>query len=117
MIIYNINLVSWKLCTIVLPWSIFEYQKLPIGLWNSPDIFQEKPYWQIHPNLSKPFVIHMETSKVQLGAVISQDNKPIAFYSRKLNPVQDNDTTTERECRNSQGPQKHSLRSANKSTY
>ena len=39
----------------------------------------------------------MAVSKVQLGAVIRQDNKPIAFYSRKLNPVQGNYTTTERE--------------------
>ena len=39
----------------------------------------------------------MDTSKVQLGAVISQDNKPIAFYGRKLNPVQVNYTTIERE--------------------
>ena len=28
--------------TIVLPWGKFEYQKLPMGLCNSPDIFQEK---------------------------------------------------------------------------
>ena len=33
---------SRKLCTIVLPWGKFEYQKLPMGLCNSPDIFQEK---------------------------------------------------------------------------
>jgi hypothetical protein len=31
-----------KLCTIVLPWGKYEYQKLPMGLCNSPDIFQEK---------------------------------------------------------------------------
>ena len=31
-----------KLCTIVLPFGKYEYQKLPIGLANSPDIFQEK---------------------------------------------------------------------------
>jgi len=29
------------MCTIVLPWK-YEYQKLPMGLSNSPDIFQEK---------------------------------------------------------------------------
>ena len=29
--------------------------------------------------------------------MISQDNKPIAFYSRKLNPAQTRYTTTERE--------------------
>ena len=51
----------------------------------------------VYPNFSKPFVIHTDASKVQLGAVISQDNKPIAFYSRKLNPAQVNYTTTEQE--------------------
>mgnify|MGYP003325821061 FL=1 len=30
------------LCTIVLPWGKYEYVKLPMGLCNSPDIFQEK---------------------------------------------------------------------------
>ena len=41
---YHIKLcpMSRKLCTIVLPWGKFEYQKLPMGLCNSPDIFQEK---------------------------------------------------------------------------
>ena len=33
---------SRKLCTIVLPWGKYEYIKLPMGLCNSPDIFQEK---------------------------------------------------------------------------
>ena len=51
----------------------------------------------VYPNFSKLFVIHTNTSKTQLGAVISQDNKPIAFYGRKLNPAQVNYTTTERE--------------------
>ena len=41
---YHITLcpVSRKLCTIVLPWDKFEYQKLPMGLCNSPDISQDK---------------------------------------------------------------------------
>ena len=34
--------VSLKLCTIVLPWDKFEYQKLPMRICNSPDIFQDK---------------------------------------------------------------------------
>ena len=29
------------MCTIVLPWGKYEYQKLPMGLSNSPDISQE----------------------------------------------------------------------------
>jgi Reverse transcriptase (RNA-dependent DNA polymerase) len=31
-----------QLCIIVLPWGKYEYQRLPKGLCNSPDIFQEK---------------------------------------------------------------------------
>jgi Reverse transcriptase (RNA-dependent DNA polymerase) len=31
-----------QLCMVVLPWSKYEYQRLPMGLCNSPDIFQEK---------------------------------------------------------------------------
>ena len=50
-----------------------------------------------YPDYSKPFVIHTDASHYQLGAVISQDNKPIAFYSRKLNDAQTRYTTTERE--------------------
>ena len=34
--------VSRKICTIVLPWGKFEYQLFPMGLCNSPDIFQDK---------------------------------------------------------------------------
>ena len=29
-------------CTVVLPWGKYEYLRLPMGLCNSPDIFQEK---------------------------------------------------------------------------
>ena len=29
---------SRKLCTKVVPWGKYEYQKLPMGLYNSPDI-------------------------------------------------------------------------------
>jgi hypothetical protein len=50
-----------------------------------------------YPNFNKPFAIHTDASKIQLGAVISQDQKPIAFYSHKLNPAQTCYTTTECE--------------------
>ena len=41
---YHIKLCPFprKLCTMVLPWGKYEYQELPMGLCNSPDIFQEK---------------------------------------------------------------------------
>jgi RNA recognition motif-containing protein len=50
-----------------------------------------------YPDFNQPFNIHTDASHTQLGAVISQNNKPIAFYSRKLNPAQTRYTTTERE--------------------
>ena len=49
------------------------------------------------PDFTLPFEIHTDASKLQLGAVISQNKKPIAFFSRKLTPAQTRYTTTERE--------------------
>ena len=56
-------------------------------------MIRETPY----PNFSEPFDIHMDASLHQLDACISQNGKPIAFYSQKLNPAQTRYTTTERE--------------------
>ena len=50
-----------------------------------------------YPDFNAPFEIHIDASKLQLGAVISQKGKPIAFYSRKMNSAQHNYTTTEKE--------------------
>ena len=50
-----------------------------------------------YPDFNDVFEIHTDASATQLGAVISQKSKPIAFYSRKLNPAQTRYTTTERE--------------------
>ena len=50
-----------------------------------------------YPDWSKPFTIHTDASDFQLGAVISQNDKPIAFFSRKLNLAQRNYTTTDKE--------------------
>jgi hypothetical protein len=41
---YHIELTpnASKLCTVVLPWGKYEYVRLPMGLCNDPNIFQEK---------------------------------------------------------------------------
>ena len=31
-----------NLCTIITPWGKYRYKRLPMGLANSPDIFQQK---------------------------------------------------------------------------
>ena len=50
-----------------------------------------------YPDFDDEFIIHTDASKTQLGAVISQKGRPIAFYSRKLSDAQTRYTTTERE--------------------
>src|SRR5687768_15129544 len=50
-----------------------------------------------YPNFSEPFHIHMDANLSPIDACISQDRKPNAFYSCKLNPAQTRYTTTERE--------------------
>ncbi len=37
-----------------------------------------------YPDYSKVFKIYTDASSKQLGAVITQDNRPIALFSRKL---------------------------------
>ena len=49
------------------------------------------------PDFSKPFHIYTDACDTQLGAVITQEDKPIAFYSRKLNSAQKRYTTGEQE--------------------
>ena len=41
---YHIKLTpkASSYCMVVLPWGKYEYLRLPMGLCNSPDIFQEK---------------------------------------------------------------------------
>ena len=48
-----------------------------------------------YPNFSEVFEIHTDASDRQPGAVISQNGKPLAFYSRKLSGAQRNYTTTD----------------------
>ena len=50
-----------------------------------------------YPDFNKKFTIHTDASDFQLGAVIMQENKPLAFFSRKLTSAQRNYTTTEKE--------------------
>ena len=50
-----------------------------------------------YPDFSKTVVVHTDASDYQLGAVINQDGKPIAFYLQQLNNTQIHYPTTKKE--------------------
>ena len=50
-----------------------------------------------YPDCTIPFTFHADACDKQLGAVISQNNKPIVFFSRILINPQRNYTTTKKK--------------------
>ena len=98
----------WKLRSHILT-PLTELTKVPRGSklfkWDEAQdkAFQEikklisKNTMLIFPDFNKVFEIHTDASDYQLGSVIRQDQKPIAFYSKKLTATQHNYTVGERE--------------------
>ena len=39
------------------------------------------------PNFSKPFMLEIDMSETGIGSVLSQDNHPIAFFSKKMSSL------------------------------
>ena len=51
-----------------------------------------------NPDFSKPFVLQTDASRTGVGAVLSQEDSPIAYYSRKLLDRERKYSTVEQEC-------------------
>jgi hypothetical protein len=41
-----------------------------------------------YPQFDKPFIIYTDASEKQIGGIVTQDNKPLGFFSRKLTETQ-----------------------------
>ena len=50
-----------------------------------------------YPDFTKPFEIYTNASTKQLGLVLTQDNRSIAFFSQKLSGAQSKYTVTKLE--------------------
>ena len=50
-----------------------------------------------YPDYMQGFEVYTDSSKLQLGAIMTQANRPLAFFSRKLSPAQQKDSVTEQE--------------------
>lgn len=50
-----------------------------------------------YPDFTKPFKLTTDASNVAIGSVLSQCNRPVAYYSRTLNSAEKNYSTIEKE--------------------
>jgi hypothetical protein len=67
------------------------------GAFNHVKATTAKDVVLAYPDYSKVFEMYTDASSKQLGAVITQDNRPIAFFSRKLSDTQCKYSITEIE--------------------
>jgi hypothetical protein len=85
------------LSALVSPKVKFEWRKEHQDAFDQFKTLISKETLLTFPNFNEPFHIFTDASKYQLGAVIMQNDKPLTFYSHKLNSAQRRYTTGEQE--------------------
>jgi hypothetical protein len=50
-----------------------------------------------YPQFDQPFIVYTDASKKQIGGIVTQDDKPLGFFSRKLTDTQRRYPVTEQE--------------------
>jgi hypothetical protein len=85
------------LSALVSPKVKFEWRQEHQDAFDQIKTLMSKEMLLTFPNFNEPFHIFTDASKYQLGTVIMKDNKPLAFYSRKMNEAQKRYTTGEQE--------------------
>ena len=77
---YNIPLdeETQKLCTTILPWGKYRYKRLPMGIMNSPDIFQ---------NIMMDLLGDLEYTLTYIDDILITSNDSYEDHLHKLNEV------------------------------
>jgi hypothetical protein len=68
-----------------VPWH---WDKIPQQSFDNVKATIAKDVTMAYPDYTQGFEVYTDSSKLQLGAIISQANRLLAFFSQKLSPAQ-----------------------------
>jgi hypothetical protein len=83
--VFNLNNTIPHSVRLVAPWHWDEVHQ---RAFNHIKATTAKDVVLVYPDYSKVFEIYTDASSKQLGAVITQDNRPMSFFSWKLSNTQ-----------------------------
>jgi hypothetical protein len=66
-------------------------------MWIEKEFLMGTKIMLTYPQFDKPFIVYTVVSKKQIGGVITQENRPLGFFSKKLTDTQCCYSVTEQE--------------------